>query len=161
EQAEGRLDLLGPATDVYGLGAILYEILTGKPPFSDPDSTALLRQVAHDAPMRPRLVAPGVSAVLEAICLEALAQKPAHRFGSARELADDIQRWRAGEPVSVYRDPIVVRAGRWARKHRNAVAVGAALMQTAVVVLAVSVILIGRSRAQIDRERARIDLERR
>jgi tetratricopeptide (TPR) repeat protein len=155
EQAEGRLDLLAPATDVYGLGAILYQVLTGKPPFTETDTLKLLRRVVHDAPTRPRLLVPGVPAALEAVCLKALAKKPAERFGSAGQLADEVQRWLAGEPVSVYRDPLLTRLGRWARKHRNVVTAAAALLQTAVVVLAVSVVLIGRSRAQVDHERRR------
>jgi serine/threonine protein kinase len=157
EQAEGRLDLLGLATDVYGLGAILYEILTGRPPFAGPETTAVLRQVIHEAPARPGAVAAGVPAALEAVCLMALAKRPGERYRSAKDLAGDVQRWLAGEPVTAYRDPLMVRLGRWARKHRNTVAVSAALIQTAVVVLAVSVILIGRSRAQIDRERRRVE----
>jgi hypothetical protein len=157
EQAEGRLGLLAPATDVYGLGAILYEVLTGKPPFTDPDMPTLLRRVIHDTPERPRQLAVDVPAPLEAVCLKALAKKPAERFGSAKEVAGEIQRWLAGEPVSVYRDPLVIRLGRWARKHRNTVAVSTALLQTGVVVLAVSVVLMGRSRAQVDRERRRAE----
>jgi tetratricopeptide (TPR) repeat protein len=76
-------------------------------------------------------------------------------------LAGEVQRWLADEPVSAYRDPLTVRLTRWARKHRTAVAVGAAVLQTVVVVLAVSVLLIARSRSQIERERAQVERERR
>ena len=72
---------------------------------------------------------------------------------SCRNLADDVERWAADEPVSVYRAPAPVRLARWARKHRTSVAIGAGLLQTAVVVLAVSTVLLTQSRARIDRER--------
>jgi serine/threonine protein kinase len=157
EQAEGRLDLLGPTTDVYGLGAILYEILAGQPPFAGPETTAVLRLVIHEAPLRPGAGAP---AALEAVCLKALAKQPAERYDTAKDLAGEVQRWLADEPVSAYRDPLPVRLTRWARKHRTAVAVGAAVLQTVVVVLTVSVLLIARSRSQIERERAQVDRER-
>jgi hypothetical protein len=128
EQAEGRLDRLGPATDVYGLGAILYEILTGRPPFSGGAATAVLRQVVHEAPQRPRSVTPGAPAGLEAVCLKALAKKPGERYATAKELADDVRRWLADEAVSAYAEPLGPRLARRARRHRSVVAgVGAAL----------------------------------
>jgi serine/threonine protein kinase len=157
EQAEGRLDLLGPATDTYGLGAIMYEILTGKPPFAGSETADVLRQVIQDVPAKPSTLAKAVPPALEAICLKALTKKTGQRYTTAKELANDVQRWLADEPVTVYRDPVVVRLARWARKHKTTVAVGGALLQTAVVVLAVSVILISRSRAQVDRERSRAE----
>jgi serine/threonine protein kinase/tetratricopeptide (TPR) repeat protein len=157
EQAEGRLDLLGPATDTYGLGAILYEILAGQPPFTGAETATVLRQVVHKPPARPSTLASAVPPALEAICLKALTKKPSQRYGTAKELANDVEHWLADEPVAVYRDPVLVRLGRWARKHRKTVAVSGALLQTAVVVLAVSVILISRSRAQVDRERRRAE----
>jgi serine/threonine-protein kinase len=128
EQAEGRLDLLGPASDVYGLGAILYEILTGRPPFGGPDTAAVLRRVVHEPPARPRALAPGAPAALEAVCLKALAKKPGERYGTARALAADVQRWLADEAVSAYAEPLAARLARRARRHRSLVAgVGAAL----------------------------------
>ena len=82
-----------------------------------------------------------------------MATRPEDRYASCRALADDVERWAADEPVSVYRAPAPVRVARWARKHRTGVAIGAGLLQTAVVVLAVSTVLLGQSRARIDRER--------
>jgi serine/threonine-protein kinase len=150
EQAEGRLDLLGPATDVYGLGAILYEVLTGTPPFVAGDTTAVLRRVVHEAPARPRALNREVSPALEAVCLKALAKKPGERYATARALADDVQRWLADEPVAAYREPLAVRAGRWARRHRTGVAVAAALLAAGIVALGVSTVLVNRQRERAE-----------
>ncbi len=89
-----------------------------------------------------------------------MATRPEDRYPSCLALKDDIERWAADEPVSVYRAPASVRLARWARKHRTAVAVGAALLQTAVVVLAVSTVLLGQSRARIDHERRAAEVAR-
>jgi serine/threonine-protein kinase len=121
EQAEGRLDLLDARTDVYGLGAVLYEVLTGQAPFSGPDTTAVLRRVVHEPP--PRSVVSGVPRALEAVCLKALAKRPAERYASVRELGSDLQHWLADEPVSAYRDPWTTWLTRWGRRHRTLAAV--------------------------------------
>jgi tetratricopeptide (TPR) repeat protein len=152
EQAAGQLDHLGPRTDVYSLGATLYCILTGKPPFEG-DVGEILRKVGRGEFPRPRQVDPSIDPALEAVCLKAMATRPEDRYPSCRSLAFDIERWAADEPVSVYRAPASVRLLRWARKHRTGVAIGAAVIQTAVVVLAVSTVLLVQSRARIDRER--------
>ena len=152
EQASGDLDRLGQRSDVYSLGATLYCLLTGKPPFEG-DVGEVLRKVGRGEFPRPRELDPSIDPALEAVCLAAMATRPENRYPSCRALADDVERWAADEPVSVYRAPAQVRLARWARKHRTGVAIGAALLQTAVVVLAVSTLLLGQSRARIDRER--------
>jgi serine/threonine-protein kinase len=121
EQAEGRLDLLGPASDVYGLGAVLYQILTGSPPFDGGDTPTLLRRVVREEPQRPRLRVPATSRALEAVCLKALAKKPKDRYASAAELAKEVERWLADEPVRAWREPVRARAGRWVRRHQTLV----------------------------------------
>lgn len=97
EQAEGRSDLIGYRTDIYGLGAILYEILTGQPPFVDTDTKAVLDQVRSSPPIPPHQLWPDVPAALEAICLRALAKRPADRYSSATELSREIQSWQEVE----------------------------------------------------------------
>jgi serine/threonine protein kinase len=152
EQAAGELDRLGPRSDVYSLGATLYCLLTGKPPFEG-DVAKVLRKVGRGEFARPRQLDPDINPALEAICLKAMATRSEDRYPSARALADDVERWEADEPVSAYRAPAHERLARWARKHRTGVAIGAGLLQTAVVVLAVITVLLGQSRARIDRER--------
>jgi serine/threonine-protein kinase len=150
EQAEGRLDMLSPATDVYGLGAILYEILTGQPPFRG-RTTDVLHQVLHEAPVPPRALFAGLPRALEAVCLKALAKKPAGRYERARDLAGDIAHWLAGEPVSAYREPWTDRSRRWLRRHRTLAVSGVATLAVAAVALTVATLLLGAKNDQLAR----------
>jgi tetratricopeptide (TPR) repeat protein len=149
EQAEGRQDLVGERTDVYGLGAILYEILTGRVPFSGSDTQDLLQRVVHEPPERPRAVVPGVSPGLEAVCLKALAKQPAGRYPSAKALADEVRHWLADEPVTAYAEPWAARARRWMGRHRTLVTAAAAAVLVAVVSLAASTVLLGDANRRI------------
>lgn len=97
EQAAGRLDQIDRHTDVYGLGAVLYEILTGQPPFSGPDTAAVLRKVQEEEPTPPRELWPEVPAALEALCLRALAKRPTDRPAAAVDLANEVQGWQEYE----------------------------------------------------------------
>jgi hypothetical protein len=124
EQAAGRLDLLGPASDVYSLGATLYALLTGRAPVEGHDKGDRLR---------PSQVKKGVPPALEAVCGKAMAPRPEDRYASALDLAGDVEHWLADEPVSCYREPLGVRAGRWARRHPALVAGAAAGALVAVV----------------------------
>ena len=146
EQAEGRHDRIDRRTDVYGLGAILYEILAGGPPFQGDDTAEVLRRVVHDEPARPRQINPDAPAALEAICLKALAKRPEDRYARAEDVARDVQRFLADEPVSVHRDPISTRLTRWGRRHRTAAVGLAVLLSTAVVTLSIGTVLINRER---------------
>jgi serine/threonine-protein kinase len=116
EQASGELDRLGPASDVYSLGATLYCLLTGKLPFEG-HVGAVLRKVGQGEFPKPRELDPAIDRALEAICLKAMANSPDDRYASCRALADDIERWTADEPVSAWREPLARRAWRWVRKH--------------------------------------------
>jgi serine/threonine-protein kinase len=128
EQAEGRLDLLGPASDVYSLGATLYVVLTGCAPFDGIDAAEVLPKVQRGEFTRPRAVDASIPRPLEAICLKAMALKPADRYATPRALAEDIEHWLADEPVSAHREPWPDRARRWSRKHRTLVTSAAAVL---------------------------------
>src|SRR5262245_53692486 len=97
EQAAGLLEQIDHRTDIYGLGTILYEILTGQQPFTGTSTGEVLRKVIQDAPTSPRLVRPDVPLGLESICMRALAKKPDDRYASAKELADAVQNWQDAE----------------------------------------------------------------
>jgi tetratricopeptide (TPR) repeat protein len=99
EQAAGREDLIGPVSDVYGLGAILYELLTGRPPFREATAAATMRAVEQQPPASIRRLASKVPRDLEAICLKCLEKSPRNRYGGAMDLAADLHRWLAGEAV--------------------------------------------------------------
>jgi serine/threonine protein kinase/tetratricopeptide (TPR) repeat protein len=154
EQAAGRLDQIDARTDVYGLGAILYEILAGRPPFGGGDTRSVLAQIREKPPLRPRLVVAATPPALEAVCLKALAKQRADRYASAAALAREIQQWLADEPVTAYPEPLAAQARRWVKRHRTLVATAAALLVTAVVGLAVSTVLIAEQRDQKEAARA-------
>jgi serine/threonine protein kinase len=137
EQAEGRPDRLGPRTDVYGLGATLYSILTGKPPFGGPDPKIVLARVSAGDFSRPRQVDPAVPVALEAICLKAMALDPEGRYATPRELGEDIDRWLADEPVLAYPEPLPAQAMRWIRRRKQWVAAAAAMLILTVLGLAI------------------------
>jgi serine/threonine-protein kinase len=154
EQAEGRLDRIDARSDVYGLGAVLYEILTAEPPFTGPNNQAVLDRVVREVPVRPRQRVPATPPALEAICLKALAKRPRDRYASVQDLARDVERFLADEPVSTWREPMTKRLARWGRRHRPLVAGTLALLAAALVALTAGTILLGRANAHVEQERA-------
>ncbi|HEV3341735.1 MAG TPA: protein kinase [Pirellulales bacterium] len=153
EQAAGRLDEVGPATDVYGLGSTLYCLLTGKPAFDDPNLARVLEQVRQGRFSRPREVNHQVPLALEAICLKAMAVRPADRYPSPRALATDIERWLADERVSVYRPPWHERLWRWGRRHRRGVSAAGAVLAIVTVVSTSAALVVQSAKMQVEDER--------
>lgn len=151
EQAEGRLDELGPATDIYSLGATLYQILTGQASIvaSQTGTSQSLPVIEIAERVRtgkfspPRTVLADVPRGLEAICLKAMALKPSDRYASAASLIADLKAWLADEPVSAWREPRRVRVGRWIRRHQKTTSA----ITTAVLLLATGLTAYGFDRA--------------
>jgi serine/threonine-protein kinase len=142
EQAEGRLDQLGPASDVYSLGATLYCLMTGRSPFDDPDIGTVLSKVQRGEFAKPREVNKTVPQALEAICLKAMSLRAGDRYASPRAMADDIEHWLADERVSAWQEPWTVRMRRWVRRHRPLVAGSVAAATVATISLAVATVLL-------------------
>jgi WD40 repeat protein/tRNA A-37 threonylcarbamoyl transferase component Bud32 len=141
EQADGRADEAGPATDVYGLGATLYALLTGKPPVQDRDPFAILVKVRRGDWPRPRQVKADIPPALEAVCCKAMALRPEQRYSGALELAADVEHWLAGEPVSAWREPWSATALRWLGRHRTLVTAAASTGVLLLLALAVGLAL--------------------
>ncbi len=123
EQALGKIRELGPATDVYGLGAILYVLMCGRPPFRGETALATIRHVIHDEPLPPRRLRRGLPRDLETICLTCLRKEPARRYASASALREDLERFLRGEPLRARPISTTERVVKWvppAAGHRGA-----------------------------------------
>jgi WD40 repeat protein/tRNA A-37 threonylcarbamoyl transferase component Bud32 len=176
EQAKGKTKFVGPQADVYALGVILYECLTGAIPFGGADIHLMLRQIVEDDPKPPSKLVPGLDRDLELIVLKCLAKEPFDRYQSARHVASDLAHFVAGEPVSVREVGTLERAMKWARR-KPVLAAAYALMAAVVVLLAfgagvallwrraesaraeAEVALKGETKARADADNARAQVE--
>lgn len=131
EQACGKTKEITVASDIYSLGAVLYTMLTGRAPFTGESLGDIIEQVKDSAPKRPRTLQPGVSADLEAICLKCLEKEPALRYPSAAAVAEDLERWLRGEPISPRRVSGWVRGLMWAKRKPVIAGLTAALLLVA------------------------------
>jgi WD40 repeat protein/tRNA A-37 threonylcarbamoyl transferase component Bud32 len=134
EQAAGQGREVGPATDVYALGAMLYELLTGRPPHRGQSPLDTLQQVQCEEPVSPSSLVPGVPRDLETICLKCLTKEPSRRYASARGLAEDLRSYLDGRPILARRTPFWERAYKWARR-RPAMAALLGLLMTSAAAL--------------------------
>src|SRR5262245_2738181 len=134
EQAAGNRDI-GPATDVYALGVILYQLLTGRVPFQGDSALEVLRQVKEDEPLTPSRLRPGLPRDLETVCLKCLRKEPGQRYASAAELAEDLRRFQAGKPIAARPVGTPERVWRWCRRN-PALATLTSFLATALLVIA-------------------------
>jgi serine/threonine protein kinase/tetratricopeptide (TPR) repeat protein len=142
-----------PATklsDVYGLGAILFEILAGRPPYGGGSVKEVLKRVTTADPPSAQAANPSAPAALGAISRKAMARNPVDRYASAEDVATDVRRWLADEPVAAYREPWVARAVRWARRRKTTVVAAAVLLLTTAIASSISAVLVWRQQKQTE-----------
>ncbi len=136
EQARGLGREVGPSADIYSLGAMLYEMLAGRPPFKGGSAMETLFQVVNDEPVPPSKLRPGLSRDLETICLKCLAKEPHRRYADADALADDLARHQGGAPILGRRTGPVERLGKWARRQPAAAALVVSALGAVLALLA-------------------------
>jgi tRNA A-37 threonylcarbamoyl transferase component Bud32 len=158
EQAQGDVRAIGPPADTYALGAVLYEMLTGRPPFKGASRMETLHQVVYDDVVPPSRIQPRIPRDVETICLKCLSKEPARRYATALELAEDLQRYLDGRPIRARRTPLVERGWKWVRRHPTATT----LMGLTAAAAVLLVVAYRDLEAQVASQRARIeqDLER-
>jgi len=156
EQTTGRTEDVGTVTDVYALGAILYECLTGRPPFQASTPLDTLLQVRDDDPVSPRRLVPSVPRNLDTICLKCLQKEPHRRYQSAAGLAEDLRRFLAGEPIRARPASLLERTVRWARRRKAT----AALISLSASALVAVIVLGAWHQAQLQSYNTQLQTER-
>src|SRR5216110_1647669 len=134
EQAVGNYAAINRLTDVYGLGAVLYQLLTGQPPFAGGTTYETIKLLLDTEPRQPRLLNPKIDRDLSTICLKCLEKDPKRRYSSALALAEDLERWLRHEPIQARRTGIVARSRKWVRRNPS-IAVMAAMLPALAVPL--------------------------
>jgi WD40 repeat protein len=160
EQASGRVKDVDERTDVYGLGVILYELLTGRLPFSGDTAEDVRQRVLDEHVVRPRSLNRHITPQLEAICMKAMAKSAADRYQTVRELREDIECVLADEPVKACRESHRERLARWTRRHRTLTGAVAASLAASCLVLLVALAIISNSRGREAAARQDADRQR-
>jgi WD40 repeat protein len=156
----GSLDRVTTAADVYGLGALLYALLTGRPPFNAVTTLLTLESVRNDPVVPPRTLNPRVGRDLETVCLKCLEKNAARRYNSADDLAEELERWLAGSPVTARRSSGLRRLWLWARRHPAVAALAASiavLVPLVIATLATAVVIVGHERDRALTQEARAE----
>ena len=154
EQLSGERGAVDARSDIYALGVTLYELLTLRPPFEAGDRNELLRRILEEEPPHPRRLNPSISRDLETIILKAMEKEPSARYGSARALADDLQRFLDDQPIQARRPSIIDRAVKWSRRHRALVV---ASITATVVTLAASTAVLWAANRRLDHANGRLN----
>jgi TolB-like protein/predicted Ser/Thr protein kinase/Flp pilus assembly protein TadD len=136
EQAAGNNATLTATTDVYGLGAVLYQLLTGQPPFAGGTTYETIKLLLDSEPRQPRLLNPKIDRDLSTICLKCLEKDPKRRYSSALALAEDLERWLKHEPILARRTGVIARGGKWIRRNTTTAALLAALVALTTIAAA-------------------------
>jgi hypothetical protein len=151
EQALAQRGVIDHRSDVYSLGATLYELLTLQPAFDGQDRQEVLRQIAFEEPRPPRHIHRAIPSELETIVLKAMAKEPSERYGTAQDLADDLERFLNDEPIRARRPTVQQRATKWARRHRGVAWMGVLLLVVLALGSAASTVLIYRQLARANK----------
>ncbi len=167
EQAEGQLDEIGPKSDVYSLGAVLYTLLTGRPPFGASNPLETLRQVVEQDPVSPRRLNTSVPKDLETICLKCLQKQPEKRYATAELLASDLKRFLRNEPTLARPVSRVTRLWRWCRRKPVIATLGLLAMLLSMLVVVVGWIgyaqtglalqVVKQEKQEVERQRGRVE----
>lgn len=157
EQVRGDRAVVGPAADIYALGAILYQMLTGRPPFQGAELMDLLSQVAHAEPLPPRRLLPGLPRDLDTICLKCLEKDPARRYATAAALASDLQRFLKHEPIAARPVGALGRTWRWGKRNPALAAASGALVVSLVAGVVVATAFAVRNGRLAEQRRGTLD----
>ena len=160
EQALAKRGYLDHRTDIYSLGATLYELVTLRPAIDGQDRQEVLRKIAHDEPTPARRMNPSIPRELETILLKSMNKEPVSRYATAQELADDLERFLEHKPIRAKRPTLVERATKWSRRHSTAVWAAAVASLIGLAGLTVSNTMIGRRNAEIIRKSAELESQR-
>jgi serine/threonine protein kinase/tetratricopeptide (TPR) repeat protein len=153
EQAQGRAKQVGPTADVYALGAILYEMLTGRPPFKGTTPVETIMQVLKEDPVAPSRLQTRVPRDLETICLRCLAKEPQKRYPTALALADDLDRYLASRPIHARRTPLLERGLKWVKRRPTS----SSLMAVGGLFVLIALVISLRSHAKLSALRSQVD----
>src|SRR5437867_4116691 len=134
EQAMGNNAAVSSVTDIYGLGAVLYQLLTGQPPFAGGATYETIKLLLDTEPRQPRLLNPKINRDLSTICLKCLEKDPKRRYSSALALTDDLERWLKHEPIAARRTGLITRSGKWVRRNPTSALLAASVVALVAVV---------------------------
>jgi serine/threonine-protein kinase len=148
EQANGDWSEVGPASDIFSLGGILYTLLAGQPPYQGKYAATVLEKAKKCELVPPATVRPAAPPALDAVCMKAMSRNPVERYATAQDLASELECWLADESVRAFREPWSDRVRRWVRRRRSTVTLLLGIIATGVLGMAITTVLLGRAQRQ-------------